>query len=386
MKLETITRNNGEKKYETVFKDIYEKIRNGTVKEGDTLEPENILAKKYNVSRITFRRALGELSKLGLIYAVPGKGTFIGNRTEGEKKEERPVNILVITEYATENDPQKSWIFQINRIIDKTISKNGGRVYVFNYLYQKRNAIKFEEIYSLIKIHNINGIILVCLGDNFSYFVGDTLRKLSLPIVKIGGCEFPDPINYVTVDGRYGAFCATEHLIKLGHSKIAFIFYSDEVRFSHERLEGYKDALRMGNIGYKETNIIKVDGVNHENQDSMFQEGYLALKKKTTKSNFTAVVAINDAVAAGIIKYVKETGRRVPENFSVVGFDDSPMYRDLNLTTMQFPIEEMGEVAADFLINKILNGQTKNISEVIKVNPILITRNTSGHPNLTGEY
>ena len=372
--------NHNDKKYEIIFKDIYKKIQDGTIKQNGILEPEKILTEKYDVSRLTVRKALAKLNKLGLIYAIPGRGTFIGKKDIEKKEKKVEINILVVSETPEIKLEENSWVLQINRKIDKLISKNGGKMYIYYYTTGNIDKLDFEEIESIIKMNSINGIILVYFGDNLSYTVKDGFRKLTVPVVRIGDCKFPDNINYVTVDGRHGAFSATEHLIKLGHSKIAFVFYSEKVSFSYDRLEGYKDALRIYNIEYKDTNIINVDRVSSKDINFMIQEGYNSAEKILKETDSTAAVTINDFVAVGIIKYINETGRKVPEDFSVVGFDDYYSYRHLNLTTMQLPLEELGEKAVELLINKILKGQTISTSEIIRISPALIVRDTTGYP------
>lgn len=155
----------------------------------------------------------------------------------------------------------------------------------------------------------------------------------------------------VWLDNREGTLCAVRHLISQGHKEIAFIT-SNDLTFTDatERLEGYKQALAEADIPYDEQRVCY--GFPDE------VGGHVGIGELLArKVSFTAFVGFNDAMAAGGISCLIEHNIQVPAQVSVVGFDDIPYIRFIRpkLTTVKYPIEQMGEQAAQLALNLLDN-------------------------------
>jgi LacI family transcriptional regulator len=152
----------------------------------------------------------------------------------------------------------------------------------------------------------------------------------------------------VLVDNRQGGYLATQHLIDLGHQHIACITGPSQLTPSAQRIEGYRQALHER--GLKE----------HENpiaaSDFSFQGGEKAMKTLLESHQPpTAVFVCNDMMALGAIRAIYNHGLRVPEDISVIGFDDIPIAQCVYpaITTVAQPVREMGEMVVDLLIQQI---------------------------------
>lgn len=153
----------------------------------------------------------------------------------------------------------------------------------------------------------------------------------------------------VNSDNFTGAYEAIKYLIKLNHKNIAHITGDMEKFSSVERFQGYKQALLDSNIEIKNSLIVK--GVFLESS------GYNATKKLLSKQKPTAIFLGDDIMAIGAMKAIKELGLRIPEDISIIGFDDIEIARHLTptLTTLRMKIPEMASIVVNTLITSIDN-------------------------------
>ena len=150
----------------------------------------------------------------------------------------------------------------------------------------------------------------------------------------------------VTIDNRLGGYLATKHLLDLGHERIACITAYLTRQFARQRLEGYLEALREKGIARDDLLIIEAD-------DLYSESGAQATERLLKLTSFTAIFATNDLMAAGALKTLQAHGLKVPQNMSIIGFDDLTLCRltTPSLSTMHYPTEEMGRCAAKHLLS-----------------------------------
>jgi DNA-binding LacI/PurR family transcriptional regulator len=161
--------------------------------------------------------------------------------------------------------------------------------------------------------------------------------------------SFPNlAVVSVDVDNVAGARGAVEHLLSLGHRRIACITNAPLVyTAAQERLAGYKEAL--GNAG------ITPEGTLIAEADFDAPSGHVAMAQLLARTTFDAVFVASDVVALGAIGALREAGRRVPDDISIVGFDDIPLaaYFDPPLTTVRLPAFELGQAAGRALLERL---------------------------------
>ncbi|BCL72924.1 HTH-type transcriptional regulator galR (Galactose operon repressor) [Vibrio nigripulchritudo MADA3029] len=173
----------------------------------------------------------------------------------------------------------------------------------------------------------------------------------------------------IALDNYKGAYLATEYLIRHGHKNIACISSSHHIEDVDARVSGYLAALRDHNIELSDRYIV------HRNPDS--EGGEDAMTHLLTQSlPISAVFAYNDYMAAGAMSILEENGLDVPENVSMIGFDDGPIAKYLSpkLTTIRYPIQMMAEQAARLSL-ALADGE-KIDSESVVLSPTLVRRNS----------
>jgi LacI family transcriptional regulator len=171
---------------------------------------------------------------------------------------------------------------------------------------------------------------------------------LNVPTVYVGADPRQDHISLVTLNDTAAGLLATQHLIELGHQRIAHIIGPLIEDSAQNRLEGYHSALSTAGV-HPDPRLI-VEG------DWSATSGYEAVHQLfDQKVSFSAIFAQNDRMAIGAIRALRETGIKVPEDVSVVGFDDMPLasYFDPPLTTIKQDTFRMGSEAARLLIRLI---------------------------------
>lgn len=178
------------------------------------------------------------------------------------------------------------------------------------------------------------------------------LLQLGIPFVLFGR-RFSDlETNYVVTDDVHGGFLATEHLISLGHRRIGMINGPIHISSAKERFQGYREAL--GRYGLKqEQSLVTAGAVTME-------DGYEVAESLLNKNpRPTAIFAFSDFVSFGVMKAIREVGLKVPEDISVVGYDDNQFAScsETPLTTIHIPKEELGINAAKVLKEQFVDNQ-----------------------------
>ena len=186
----------------------------------------------------------------------------------------------------------------------------------------------------LIREGWVDGVIL--LGSHTS---ANLLNELKLPLLTLGS-HLPD-IAGITPDNESGMMQATEHLIELGHRKIAYLGPHSQWPSSQARLEGYKRALRNAGIETDE-NLVELTLAQPLEGD-----GEAGMTRLMQRGDFTALVCHNDPIAIGAIRVAQNAGRKVPDDLSVTGFDNVSSITGFSpvVTSVGFSYHEMGRAA-----------------------------------------
>jgi LacI family transcriptional regulator len=193
-----------------------------------------------------------------------------------------------------------------------------------------------------------------------------------LPIVLISTLIENKNITSVLTNNFDGAKTAVNYLIKKGHKKIAFIGGGGNKYTDTERLNGYKTALKNNNRKVDETYIINNRGYTREN-------GYKSMKELfKNKTAPDAIFAHNDLIALGAIQAIKEEKLLIPQDISIIGFDDIffASLPEIQLSTIAQQKYRMGQVASEALIEQISSKSNKLTSEKIMIDYSFKIRNT----------
>lgn len=222
---------------------------------------------------------------------------------------------------------------------------------------------------AMLRGRQVDGVILA------------TARRADPAIQELAAAKFPfvmvnrhtDPIssNAVVPDDYGGAVMAVEHLIELGHLRIAHIAGSQEVSTGYTRRRGYVDAMRRHGLTMDEA--LLAQGSYREAGGYQAMQALLALADPPT-----AVFAVNDLAAAGALRAIHEAGLDVPKDISIVGFNDlsSVTQTTPTLTTVRLPLHGMGVMAAERLLAMLLGDRTPAEATIVPV--ALVRRESTG--------
>jgi LacI family transcriptional regulator len=192
-----------------------------------------------------------------------------------------------------------------------------------------------------------DGLLLIAPLVPTAYL--EALRQQDFPYVLIDQADNTENSSVVESANWQGAYDATRYLIHLGHTRIAFIKGSSVVRSAADRLQGYKTALADHGIAIQEELIIE--------GDFQQQTGYESAKRLLQRLQPlpTAIFASNDLAAFGAMDAARECGLRIPQDISIMGFDDVPQASFVypKLTTIRQPLEQMGQIAVKLLLERI---------------------------------
>lgn len=184
--------------------------------------------------------------------------------------------------------------------------------------------------------------------------------SVNLPLVVLDAYFEDLPLDCVTINNAQGAFMATKHLMQQGHTEIGYLTSTVRTVNFSERHEGFNKAFRKGGLTRrKDYNFYLTPSIDGAFAD---MKAALMLNPKLP----TAFFADNDIIAAGAMRALKEMGVRVPEDVSIVGFDDIPLCLSLDplLTTVGVPKERLGTLAMERLYNRI---EHPDITENVKI-------------------
>lgn len=189
------------------------------------------------------------------------------------------------------------------------------------------------------------GVIL--MQEIVDYPLAEALSHRNLPVVVCGGLSAGRRFSAVHIDDMMAAYDGTNYLLQLGHHQIGFLTDASRVMGSgFRRLIGCRKAMEDAHFTLEETYI--------QSGNMTFHDGYLGIQQLLERHpNITAIFAFNDDLAAGAITRLRELGKKVPEDISVLGFDGSAMAKYLYpaLTTVQQPFDQIARKTLDCLAN-----------------------------------
>ncbi len=228
-----------------------------------------------------------------------------------------------------------------------------------------------EEYVDFLVENGVDGMIITTIGKDLDYI--RRAREADIPVVIMEECHTAVDTDCVQVDCTGGAYEVIEHLIKAGHRRIAAINGMDESQTAIERKKGYLRVMEDYGIPVNEDYMIQGDYKS--------ESGYLGMKELwQRKERPTAVFAANYNTCIGVMEAVYELGIKVPEELSIVCFDDfelSVMVRP-KLTAVCQPLTEMADAACELLIRR-MNGDYDDYPRRIRLKPECIYRDSVLH-------
>jgi DNA-binding LacI/PurR family transcriptional regulator len=278
------------------------------------------------------------------------------------------------------------------------------------YLFTKRSytvAVMVPEIGEGFSAAILGGIDAALARRNYAYFVANhhgsrklirefprqlaqraveglilintpVPESLSVPAVSIGNQPATDDVKRIRLNNFHGGSLAMEHLLEAGHRQIAVIKGHAWRTASKERWQGIQAAAAARGVQFDRRLVVQLESEDRLHGPSTPEQGYAAAKRLLAQGlPFTALIAFNDYTAIGAIRAFHDAGLRIPEDVSIIGFDDiqAAAYQIPGLTTLRQPWTRMGDLAGTGLLN-LIDGKMLDSREIV-VEPELIVREST---------
>jgi LacI family transcriptional regulator len=216
----------------------------------------------------------------------------------------------------------------------------------------------------------VDGLIMINARDDERYQLLEPLFRNGPPIVYVKNSPVAEAVSSVRCDDIQGGYLATKHLLELGHRQIAIIIGRKNEQCTRERLSGYKQALAEAGLKADDALIIQGNWTSQSGSDA-------AVELLKIPDRFSAIFSQNDRMAAGAIRTLRDSGYQIPEDYSVIGYDNIhlSLLIDPPLTTIEQPLEEFGKQAAKILIKTIQSDNPQLVDYC--VTPELILRQST---------
>lgn len=234
----------------------------------------------------------------------------------------------------------------------------------------------FEEEKKLLQdmaLLRVDGVLISPTFRTKSYEHFEKLKKTGIPLVIFDRDSPGFEADKVLVDSYDGAYQAVEYLIKVGCQRIAHIAGPIAIPTFKQRLDGYLNAHYDNNIPIHSELIVYSNGFSSD-------DGVEAARQLMARNEkFDAIFAVNDAVAIGTTHILRENGYRVPDDISLVGFDDESyaQYYFPSLSTVWQPVYELGMLSAKILLDRFANREHQQAYRYEVLKPELVIRGSS---------
>jgi GntR family transcriptional regulator of arabinose operon len=359
--------------YSVIMDELKAQISSGDYLPEAQLPTEAELSSRYGVSRITTRRALEELERDGYIYRIKGSGSFVKSRSRAQaEKRESAAGKMVSLILPSEDD--RGTMGYIRGTSD-WLNANG---YYLSLHQSDYDSQKERDLLEMLTRDGISGIILYPRNDQTNY---DILHRLCLenyPIVTIDKYYDSLPLGAVVSDNLDGSYRAVSRLIELGHRKIAFLtaVSIESTSSVRDRYFGYCKALKDHGLPIDSRYIrLNMKGYREEVGVERF---YKELLDSYQNEGVTAIQTENDLIAANLLNLCLDRGIRIPEDFSIIGFDNNPVTEHviIPLTTVEQQFYEIGRRAAEIVVLWLERGRQTPGRVLVPVK--LVERGTTG--------
>ena len=333
-------------KYQQVVEAVKNEILSGRYQPGQKLPSEAALVKRFGASRITVGRALRELRQAGLIQSRAGSGSYVRPAAAGE-----------------------------NGLLFGLLIPNLGDTEIFGPICQgmsqapqaRKNALLWgniapepetreEQTWELCQQYiakKVDGVFFAPLeraaaNDETNYRVIASLERANIPVVLLDRCILPYPRrsrhDLIGIDHRRAGYMITEHLLKLGCRRIAFVGYPNSAATVTARIGGYRDALFAAGVS------VAGDLVRTLENDQLNDVRMVMEKLKAD-----GIVCANDRTAGHLMHGLIQMNYRIPQDVRIVGIDDVE-YASLlpvPLTTVHQPCKEIGMAAVAAMVERV---------------------------------
>ena len=332
-------------KYQQVFEALQREILSGRYQPGQKLPSEAALVKRFGASRITVGRALRELQQAGLIERRAGSGTYAGTLSDDSglifgllipNLADTEIFGPICQGMSEAPMARKNALLWGNIMPDPKTKDEQSWQLCQQYIAKKVAGVFFAPI------ERVAG------SDQTNQRIISALEQARIPVVLLDRCFLPYPNrsahDLVGIDHRRAGYMITEHLLRLGCRRIAFVAYSKSASTVTARIAGYREALFVAGAPIELT-LVQILSSDDESE----VRGLMEMLKPD------AIIGANDRIAGHLMHSLIRLSYRIPQDVRIVGIDDV-QYANLlpvPLTTVHQPCREIGVAAVDAMLERV---------------------------------
>ena len=363
--------------YQVVIDDIMESILSGSFSFDHPICTESRLMEKYNISRITARRAMTELENKGILYRKRGVGSFVSKDIYAKKSAPQPANNLFA--FIFPFNISRTGLSYAFKAANNLLIQKG--YYASIYITEDDLPSRGRTVLNQLVNMNVAGVAYYPKSSDIHISILNQLIFQGKPVVIMdipSNCPY---ISSVTSDNLSGAVQLTEHLISFGHRRIAYIsgVGQEARRTVCDRIAGYIMAHEKAGLPLRGEYIVTDMSENMRRLPAEGGHTELANQVQSlVKQGVTAIMAEHDELAFDILMACRDLGINVPRDLSVCGFDDSEWAHMLPgiITTVRQDQDQIGRHVAELLLERI--GNPLQTAQNMVVPTKVVVGNTTG--------
>jgi LacI family transcriptional regulator len=354
-------------RYVQIANELESNILDGVYKPGETLPTFKELAIRFGVSIVTINQSIKELDVRRRIIRKRGEATYIAPQ---DHPREKSLNIGLVVP-----DISSPYFASLAKIIHNELLNHH---YVVITQSTDNSLTQFNRCLRQLYERKLDGLILVPLEISRpeQEEILWRLKIEKIPFVYLVDAFARVPSDHVVVDVCHGVREVTRHLLELGHRRFACVSAAPYREITKLKMQTFADSLKEAGIDFPEDRSV----ISELRYNEGGEEAAEQILRRTPRP--TAIFATNDLIAIGVVRAAQRMGLRVPEDLSVVGFDDVEMARMFTppLTTVCQPITEIGQKAANILLQRIERQLPLDYQQFV-MQPQLIVRASTAPPS-----
>ncbi|WP_010258709.1 GntR family transcriptional regulator [Treponema primitia] len=361
-------------KYVFLKEELLKKMKNGELTSAARIPSENELSRLYGLSIMTVRKALSDLVYENKVVRIKGKGSFVAESNARELVHPKSADTGIVALVVMYYEQTESTIINIISGAQEVFATGG---YSMVLECSNKNVSSEVDIIDKCIRSKVEGVLIFPTDPNANVGKLSELEAMGIPLVMLDRWFDDFPCTVVSSYHMDGMCQITQHLIQKGHRKIAFVAAEHTILANEapehitcvhrERLAGYKAALKQNDIPFEEGLCLMGEKLQYQTLDNLIEN-----------NGVTAFACINDRIGVDVLAYLKGRGIRAPEDISVTGFDDNQNAKQENLTTIRQHFQELGEIGAQKLLERI-QGDVGKSRTILPVE--LVVRGSSGMVN-----
>lgn len=355
-------------------------LRRKGLKPGDRIPGERELADALGLGRTALRPLLASLEADGTLERRPQSGTFL--KAIPAPQSDRATIALIAPFHGTrepgrETDPL--WLFRVVSAFERVAVAAGSRLWLRDQTPADAAPGSVKTLVREALAERVQAVVLLHpMGtrEQITHALA-LIHDAGVHPVIVSSRTYFGLASQVYFDSEWGSYAATRYLLNQGHRRIGFAGAPDGHEWVQDRLRGFRNALNAAEIVLDAAGVWLPPEPGSERL-AVAEDGVHALEHFASlpeDQRPTAVIAANDGVALGLLRRAGEIGIGVPDQLSVVGFDNDPGALLARLTTVERPTETVGEVAARATLERIAAGAAAD-TVTHRLRPVIIERST----------